>query len=401
MSQPSGNLTNPFDPGARDDPFPALAHLRESDPVNEAAPGLWRLLRYDDCVWMLQTAPAGVRRSDGTIPGGGALKSPRLGDFMLQQDPPAHTCLRRLVSQAFTRRAVERLRPRVQAVVDELLDAVQHAGRMDVVADLAFPVPGRVICAMLGVPFSDSERFSAWSAQATHGLAGPLAPPDAARQALEASEALADYFDVLVAERRADPQDDLVSAMIRVEVDGQRLGHGELLTQAIGLLVAGFETTMGLIANGVATLARHPEQLEKLRRDPSLVASAIEECLRFAGPVLMTVRFPHADTELRGRVIPRDAQILVMLGAANRDPARFPDPDRFDIERRENPHLAFGGGAHFCLGAQLARLEAQLAILGIARRFANLELETPRIEWGPSLFRVPARLPVRFESLRT
>jgi hypothetical protein len=392
---------NPLDPSFRDDPYPALRRLRETDPVNAAPFGLWRLLRYADIVRLLREANAGVRLSDGTlppVPGQDIPGAGLRGGFMLQQDAPAHTRLRRLVSKAFTPRAVEALRPKMQSIVDACLDAVAKSGEMDVIKDLALPVPSTVICEMLGVPLADRERFTLWTAEATHGLAAVLSPPAVVERAANASLSLAGYFQSLIAERRKDLKDDILSAMIRAEEEGDRLTADELLVQAIGLLIAGFETTIGLIGNGVRALLRHPDQLARLRAEPALLPSAVEECLRFEGPIVLTVRILHEDTEFGGKVIPKNATIFAMLASANRDPERFPDPDRFDIGRTPNEHLAFGGGEHFCLGAHLARLEAQLAIGGLVNRFRDLALVSEKVVWGPSLFRVPGSLPIRFKA---
>jgi len=388
---------NLFDPALRADPHPALARLRELDPVNETPLGFWRLTRYDDVLRLLREVPTGVRKADGSLPGLeriGLEGGP--GSFMLQQDPPNHTRLRKLVSKAFTPRAIERIRPSVQRLVDGLLDAAQDRGELDVIADLALPVPSTVICEMMGVPLADRPRFTDWTADATHLLAAQFAPPEVLQRGLQGAGQLAQYFVGLLEERRGSLSDDLLSALIRAEEAGDRLSPAELLSQSIGLLIAGFETTIGLIGNGMLALLRHPAELGRLRDDPGLVASAVEECLRFDGPILTTVRVLREDTEFRGRTIPRDTQVWAMIGAANRDPARFPDPTRFDVGRTPNEHLAFGGGAHFCLGAHLARMESQIAIGSLVRRFPKLELATEGpLEYGRSLFRVLARLPLR------
>ena len=386
--------SNPLDPAFKDDPYPSLRRLRELDPVNATPIGIWRLTRYDDVVRLLREVPAGVRTTDGRLPGVDESRLEGQREFMLQQDPPAHTRLRKLVSKAFTPRAVEAMRGRAESIVDECLDRIEARGSLDVIADLALPLPATVICEMLGVPVADRDRFTEWTARATHGLAAEIAPPDVLALAAEAGEALGDYFANLIAKRRDNRSDDLVSALIRAEEQGDRLSASELVSQAIGLLIAGFETTIGLIGNGVRALLRHPDELEKLRRRPERVASAVEECLRFDGPILLTVRILHEDAEFGGKTIPRDAVVWALLAAANRDPAHFPDPERFDIERSPNPHLAFGGGAHLCLGTHLARMEAQTAIGRLLQRFPRLALESEQVEWGPSLFRVPARLPV-------
>ena len=386
---------NPLDPAFRDDPYPALKRLRESQPVHQAPFGMWRLTRYDDIERLLREVRAGVRRSDGTRPG---EESTGGSEFMLQQDPPDHTRLRKLVSKAFTPRAIERWRPRAEVIVEELLDRVEAKGELDVIADLALPVPSTLICEMLGVPVEDRASFTVWTADATHGLAAQMSPPDVVERAAQAAEHLEEYFEDLIQSRRQEPREDLLSDLIRAEEAGDRLSRNELLSQSIGLLIAGFETTIGLIGNGVRALIRHPRELEKLRRDPGLIESAVEECLRYDGPIPLTVRILHEDAEFAGVRVPKDAQVFAMLAAANRDPEVFQEPDRFDIERRDNRHLAFGGGTHFCLGTHLARLEAQLAIGGLVRRLPGLELVNEKVEWGPSLFRVPGRLPVRFRS---
>ncbi len=388
---------DPFDPAVRDDPYPFFARLREIDPVNETPIGVWRLTRYADVDRLLHEVPAGVRTTTGQLVGvDEAQVGPRL--FMLQQDPPTHTRLRKLVSHGFTPRAVSGWRLDIERVVDECLTRVAADGHMDVIADLALPVPSTLICQMMGVPLEDRARFTEWTAKATFGLAAGVAPPEVVAEAAAAGMSLAGYFAELVEARRASLTDDLLSALIRAEEAGDRLDPLELLSQAIGLLIAGFETTIGLIGNGVRQLILHGDALAKLRAQPELIGSAVEECLRFDGPIILTSRVLHADVEFGGKLLPKNSRVWGMLASANRDPARFPDPDRFDIERKPNDHLAFGGGPHYCLGAHLARMEAQIAIGELVRRFDGLALESEAIEWGPSLFRVPGRLPITFRA---
>ncbi len=390
---------NPLDPAFRDDPYPSLRRLREVEPVNLTPIGFWRLTRYADVNRLLHEVPAGTRTTDGVLPGvDESLSGQR--QFMLQQDPPTHTRLRRLVSRAFTPRAIAALRGNVQRIVDECLDRVAPRGEMDVIADLALPVPATVICEMLGVPVGDRDRFTAWTAQATYGLAAGVLPPEMLAQAAAAGMSLAAYFQELIAARRTRLGDDLLSALIRAEEEGDRLSPSELISQAIGLLIAGFETTIGLIGNGVRALLEHPAELAKLRARPELAERAVEECLRYDGPIILTARVLHADVAFDGTTIPCNAKVWGMLAAANRDPAVFPDPDRFDIERQPNEHLAFGGGPHFCLGAYLARLEGQSAIGSLVARFDELSLRSRPVEWGASLFRVPGRLPLQFRARR-
>lgn len=388
---------NPFDPAFRADPYPYLKRLREHDPVNETPLGVYRLTRYDDCVRMLKEVPSGVRMADGTVFGSASF-SGGPSEFILQQDPPDHTRLRRLVSQAFRPRPIERMRPHIAELVERLLDHVADRGEMDVITDLALPVPATIICELMGVPLGDRDKFTEWTAAATHLLAAAFAPREVVDRGLAAAQSLADYFNDLLAERRQHLGTDLLSDLIRAEEAGDRLSPSELISQSIGLLIAGFETTIGLIGNGVLALIRHPDQLERLRQDPGLIGSAVDECLRFDGPIVLTVRVTREDTAFRDRIIPRDRPVMCMLAAANRDPAHFPDPDRFDVGRGADDHLAFGGGPHFCLGAHLARLEAQEAIGRLLRRFRGLRLQTEELDYGRSLFRVLARLPIRFEA---
>jgi len=387
-----------FDEGARDNLYERCHELREKDPVNETPLGLWRLTRHRDCLRLLREVKAGMRSTTGDS------YSPRMSEqarhgrasFMLFQDPPTHTRLRKLVSHAFTPRAIERWRPEVERIANACLDAVADHDEIDVIADLALPVPSTVICEMLGVPLSDRETFTTWTAEATHAITpNPFPDPELIARAEDAANTLAEYFDRLIAERRKDLGDDLLSLLIRAEEDGDRLSQAELVAQSIGLLIAGFETTIGLIGNGVRALALHPGELAKLRARPDLITSAVEECLRWDGPISASVRILHEDCEFGGKTIPVNTPVLAILAAANRDPEIFPDPDRFDIARSPNEHLAFGGGAHFCLGAHLARMEGQVAIGALVRRFERLELISDRVEWGRSLFRVPATLRVK------
>jgi hypothetical protein len=389
--------SNPMDPAFRDDPYTPLRRLRELEPVNLTPVGYWRLSRYADVLRLLHGTPAGVRRSDGTLPGVDESEhGPR--NFILMQDPPNHTRLRKLVSSAFTPRAIRAVRPSIERVVDACLTKVARRGEMDVIADLALPVPSTLICEMMGVPADDRPKFARWTSEATHALATFTSTPEVIERARASGMALAIYFEDLIAERREHLGDDILSGLLRAEAEGDRLDHGELLSQAIGLLIAGFETTIGLIGNGVRALIRHPAELAKLRANPDLVASAVDECLRFEGPIIGTVRVLHQDTEFGGQVLPKDASVFALLASANRDPEVFPDPDRFDVARQPNEHLAFGGGAHFCLGSHLAKLEGEIAIGELVRRFDDLRLVSEKVEWGPSLFRVPGRLPITFKA---
>jgi len=395
---PSWHGWDLFAENERDHLYEHCHHLRRVEPVNETPVGLWRLTRHRDCVRLLREVNAGMRSTEGDSYSPRMTEQARHGraQFMLFQDPPAHTRLRKLVSHAFTPRAIERWRSEAERIANACLDAVADRDEIDVIADLALPVPSTVICEMLGVPLADRETFTTWTAEATHAISpNPFPDPVVMQRAENAALALAGYFEGLIAKRRANLGDDLMSLLIRAEEDGDRLSQVELIAQTIGLLIAGFETTIGLIGNGVRALLLHPAELEKLRARPELIASAVEECLRWDGPISAALRVLHEDTEFGGKTIPKNTPVVAVLAAANRDPEMFADPDRFDIERSPNEHLAFGGGAHFCLGAHLARLEGQVAIGALVRRFPRLELVSEKVQWGRSLFRVPGRLPVR------
>lgn len=381
------------------EPFAFLDRMRAVAPVNETPLGLWRLFRYADCLRVLRELPAGVRRTDGSPARavmGGAGASGDGGQFMLQQDPPNHTRLRKLVSKAFTPRAIERWRPRTREIVTGLLDEALAGGEIEVMSALALPVPSQLICEMMGVPIADRALFTDWTTRGIHVLRGEFLSEEERADVQDALGHLANYFTDLIAERRHDLTDDLLSVMIRAEEEGDRLSSRELLVQSIGLLAAGFETTVGLIGLGAKNLAQHPGAAERLRDEPGRIETAVEECLRFEGPIGMTSRVLHADADFDGRVIPKDRSVWLSLWSANRDPSVFPEPNRFDVTRTPNPHLAFGGGAHLCLGAHLARMETQEALGALVARTRTLEPAFDLVEWGPSLFRVPAALPLRF-----
>lgn len=387
---------NVFDRSAayRNDPYPILNRAREEHPIHKSSEGEFWLFRYSDVIRLLKDTKVGVRTTDGKLPGVDESVLPRR--FMLQQDPPNHGRLRRLVSKGFTPPAIERMRSHVQSLVNELLDRVAGRGEMDVISDLARPLPSTVICQMIGVPLEDRELFTDWTAQVTHLLAARMLSQQQLEKSFAAAMSLQAYFTKLIAERKANLGDDLLSTLIRAEEAGDRLSPEELIIQAVGLLVAGFETTIGLIGNGVRALLMHPDELAKLRAQPELIASAVEECLRFDGPIPGTRRVLHEDVVFGRERIPKNTLVYASIAAAHRDPRVFPEPDRFLIERDHSAHLAFGGGMHFCLGAHLARLEAQIAIGTLLARFPELRLETEALTWGDSLFRIQARLKVNF-----
>jgi cytochrome P450 len=375
---------NPFDPAFIRDPHPFYHRLRTEDPVHRHPLGFYVLTRYDDVALLLRDPRFGKQ-------GYQALFAARFGSgdeagpatSMLFADPPDHTRLRTLVSKAFTPRVIETMRPHVKGLVDGFLDTVASRGGMDVIAELAYPLPVTVISEMLGVPPEDNDRIHGWSLDLARSLDAIAMPveADVMTRGREASQALHDYFRRLCAVRREVPQADLLSGLIAAEEAGDRLSERELLSTCILLYVAGHETTVNLIGNGLLGLLRHRGEWERLVADPGLIPAAVEELLRFDGPVHRTGRQPQVDVELAGTVIPAGSLVLGILPAANRDPSHFPDPDRLDVGRRPERHLAFGWGIHICLGAPLARLETQVALQSLVSRWPDLRLATETVEW--------------------
>jgi len=391
---------NPMAPEFMADPYPTYHRLRTEDPVHHSPLGFWVLTRYVDVIATLRD-PRLIKEPIAAFVAArfGMAVPPGIGLSMLDRDPPDHTRLRGLVSKAFTPKALESLRPHIQHIVDGLLDAAEGRGEMDLIEQFAYPLPVRVICEMLGVPVADHERFKHWGLDIARGLDAIMLPPDSevARRSMHGRQALAGYFRELIAERRAAPREDMLSALIAAEEAGDKLNEDELLATCLLLLVAGHETTVNLIGNGSLALLRHPAELRKLHENPGLVTTAVEELLRFDGPVQRTARIPSEDIKIGDVTIPKGEMVMPFLGAADRDPAQFSDPDRLDITRTDNRHIAFGMGIHFCLGAPLARMEGQIAINTMLRRLPKLALATDRPEYRESLtLRGLKALPVSF-----
>jgi pimeloyl-[acyl-carrier protein] synthase len=378
---------NPMDPAFVADPYPTYRQLRAEDPVHHSPLGFWVLTRYDDVVAALRDPRLAKEAIAAFVAARFGAPVPAMGLSMLDRDPPDHTRLRSLVSKAFTPRVVEGLRPRIQQIVDGLLERVSETGSMDLIEEFAYPIPVNVICEMLGVPVEDHERFKGWSLDIARGLDSILLPPDSEvpKRSVASRHALADYFRELIAKRRASPRADLLSGLIAAEEAGDKLSENELLATCILLLIAGHETTVNLIGNGTLALLRHPDQLRRLRDNPALIGGAVEELLRFDGPVQRTARIPSEDVVIDGRKIAKGEMVMPFIGAADRDPAQFPDPDRLDIGRTDNRHIAFGWGIHFCLGAPLARIEGQIAINTLVQRFPRLALASATPEFRESL----------------
>jgi cytochrome P450 len=394
-------LFDPSLPAFIADPYPFYRRLQERDPVHQSPLGFWVLTRYDDCVMVLRDPRFGRAGFEGVLESvyGNSAEQGRLPTSMLFRDPPDHTRLRALVSRAFTPRVIEGLRPRIQQIVDGLLDRVRDAGHMEVIADLAYPLPVTVISEMLGVPEGDRERIKQWSADIARSLdaIGLPTDPEIVDRGRTGRRAIGDYFRSLLPERKRRPRGDLLSLLIEAEEQGDKLSEGELLATCVLLYIAGHETTVNLIGNGLLALLGHPAELKRLRDDPALLQSAVEELLRYDGPVQRTARITNADVEIGGHKIAKGSMVVPVIGAANRDPAHFPYPDRLDVSRADNRHIAFGFGIHFCLGAPLARLEGQIALGTVLRRLPRLALATERPEWRESqVLRGLKALPVSF-----
>ena len=391
-----------MDPALLADPYPMYDRLREADSVQfDETLQVWILTGHAAVTAALRDSRMRADRMSAgrEIPSDFAYLKP-VFDFiahqMLFKDPPDHTRLRTLASKAFTPRRIELMRAQIQAIVDELIDAALPAGRMDVIADLAVPLPTTVIIRMLGVPESDRERFKRWSDDFAAFLGTRwLSSGDAALRSLDEVRA---YLRDLIAARRGNLGTDLVSAMIAAEEQGDVLSDEELHANILLLLAAGHETTTNLIGNGLHALLRHPDQLQRLREQPELAPSAVEELLRFDSPVQNTGRLAGEDLEIGGKRIAKGQFVVCQLAAANHDPAQFAEPGQLDIARRDNRHLAFGFGSHFCFGAPLARLEGQVAFETLLRRLPELRLaDDAAVAYTPNItFRGLQSLPVAF-----
>lgn len=399
----SGIVFNPLRKELRADPHPYYRRLREKDPIHRTYAGDgWVISRYEDCLHVLSerrfsSDERNLRRwpKMRARAGRAGLPDPYEIDLasMLRRDPPDHDRLRRLVSKAFTPRAVEAMRGRVEQLVDELLDALPRAGSIELVRDLAAPLPVSVIAEMLGVPLADRDRFRHWSDEAVKLLGDSSL--EEARAAIAAFQELGEYIGRVADERRKEPRGDLLSGLVAAEEEGDRLSTRELVSTSILLLIAGNETTTKLISNGVIALLRNPDQLELLRGEPKRIEGAVDELLRYDGPVQLTSRMVTEDGDLRGHRLREGQQLVLMLAGANRDPEHFEDPDRLDVTRENLRHLAFGHGLHFCLGAQLARLEAAVTLEALVTRLPDLRFAETPIRWGTNtVLRGPLELPL-------
>ncbi|MGC0341589.1 cytochrome P450 family protein [Streptomyces sp. SLBN-8D4] len=373
--------------GLLDHPYDVYRRLRDTAPVHRIAgpdgTPAWIVTRYDDVRAALADPRLSLdkrRATAGTYKG--FSLPPALDANLLNMDPPDHTRIRRLVGRAFTPRRIERLRGPIRNTADRLLDALGDHGTTDLIASYAAPLPITVICDLLGIPDEHRLDFRVWTD--TLVAPDPAAGPGAAKEAVVA---MLRYFTRLLADKRRDPADDLLSDLIAVRDEGDRLSEDELMSLAFLILFAGYENTVQLIGNAALALFQHPGQLTALRKDPSLLPAAVEEFLRYEGPALLAIRrFPVEDVTLGGVTIPAGETVWVSPSAANRDPDRFPDPDRLDLDRPDaSGHLSLGHGIHYCLGAPLARAETEIALAALLERFPDLALADPAPRWRASL----------------
>ena len=405
MSDLEGSATsvmyNPFEPGFTDNPYPHLREMRGADPVHQSLLGVWVLFRYDDVFRLLRDPSLSVEDRNAVPTDFMKMAMEAMGDVgemgnnsMLNRDPPDHTRLRRLVSKAFTPRMIERLRPRIEQLVDESLDAASP--EWDVVDGLAFPLPFQVITELLGTPDTDSGQLREWSGTVVRSLE-PVVDPELFTAIAEAARNIQGLVGEIIEWKRSHPGDDLLTAMIEAEEDGDKLSPVELAEQVTLLYIAGHETTVNLIGNGTLALLQHRDQLERLRGDASLDENAIQELLRFDSPVQNTRRITLAPFEVDGKVIDPGTFVVLGLASSNHDPAKWgPTADDLDLGRENaSQHLSFGGGHHFCLGSHLARLEGEVAVTKMVRRFGALDLAGDPVWNGRINLRGLRHLPVK------
>ena len=383
----SSGSSNPvvFDPTSADyiaDPYATLRLIREASPLHRSKMG-WLVTRYEQVAavlrdWRVWGSPFPPEHRRALYGPGPMFEyaSRRMNSY----DPPEHTRLRSLVTKAFTARRVEALRPNIQTIADALLNAVEGAREFDLIETLAHPLPCQVICEMIGVPSSDSPQLSNWTGAIQSAL-GPMVRPEHIPVANEAASAFMAYIRALVTKRRATPGDDLLTALIATEEEGQRLTEEELVATVLFMFTAGHSTTRDLVGSGVVALMNNRDQWQRLVSDPSIVPGAVEECLRYAPSITLFGRRALQDTQLADMPISAGEAVFVSIAAANRDPRRFANPDLFDIGRDDNEHLTFGGGIHYCLGATLARAEARVIFTTLAHRYPNMRLSEQIIEW--------------------
>jgi pimeloyl-[acyl-carrier protein] synthase len=401
-SDASLSLVRLLEPEVLANPYPLYHKLRSEDPVHwDRFLHTWVVTRYPDVLNVLHSFSADRTPTPEQLTAMGLSGLNPIAKVMVKQmlfmDAPAHTRLRGLASAAFTPRRVEVLRGHIQEIADNLLERVQAQGRMDIIEDFAAPMPAIVTAEMLGVPTEDHSDLKKWSADFAEMLGNFQHNPDRIPRVLESTNNLTDYFQAAIDKARQHPREGLIQAFMNAEIDGDRLTDEEIVANCIVTMVGGQETTTNLIGNGLLTLMRNPEQLARLRDDPSLINSAVEELLRYESPSQHTGRIAREDVQIGGKEIRKGQAVMAIMAAANRDPERFPDPDRLILDRSDNKHLAFGWSSHFCFGAPLARMEGQIAFETILRRLPNLEVSPGPLTWrNNSGLRGLTALPVTF-----
>jgi cytochrome P450 len=399
---PALSLYQLLDPAVLADPYPLYRRLREHDPVHwDTFLHAWVVTSYAGSVTVLRDFSADRTPAPEQVKALGLASLEPIAQVMAKQmlfmDAPTHTRLRKLCSTAFTPRRVDAMRSHIQDITERLLDDVVARGRMDVIADFANPLPAIVTAELLGVPTSDHEQLKSWSADFAEMLGNFQHNPDRAGRVLRSLQDMTAYFRSAIREQERNPRDGLIHSLMTAEVDGARLTEEEVIANTIVTMVGGQETTTNLIGNGLLTLLKNPEQLALLRDNPSIIETAVEELLRYESPSQHTARLAPDDVMLGGKLIRKRDAVMAVMAAANRDPERFPEPDRLDLTRKDNRHLAFGWAAHFCFGAPLARMEGQIAFATLLRRLPDLKLEPARLEWRENLgLRGLKSLPVTF-----
>jgi cytochrome P450 len=398
------SLSQLLDPEVLANPYPLYHRLRTGDPVHwDPFLHAWVVTRYADAVEVLHHYSADRAPTPEQFSALGLASLNPIVNWMLKMmlfmDGTTHARLRNLAASAFSPSRVEVLRNHIQDIVNTLIDSLAPKGKMDVIADLGYPLPSIVTAELLGVPEADRDQLKAWSTDLAEMLGSFQHYPDQIPRVLKSMDQMTAYFRSVIREQRSHPREGLIHSFMTAEVQGDRLSEDEIIANTIITMTGGQETTTNLIGNGVLSLLRNPDQLTKLRDDPSLLPSAVEELLRYESPIQHTARLAPRDVVLGGKEIRRRQAVIAVMGAANRDPERFPDPDRLDITRKDNRHLAFGAAAHFCFGAPLARIEGQIALGTLFRRLPNLRLQEGPLTWIPNLgFRGLTRLPVAFTS---
>jgi cytochrome P450 len=387
---PSLSLYHLLEPDVLADPYPLYHRLQEEDPLHwDPFLHAWVVTRYADVIHVFQNFSADRTPTPEQMQALGLTSLTPLAQVMVKQmlflDPPAHGRLRGLASKAFTPRRAELLREHIQAITHSLVDACLQKEEIDIIEDLAVQLPAIVTEELLGVSPADRDQLTAWSADFAEVLGNFQHNPDGAERVLKSLNEMCAYFRAAIKSHKQHPSDDLIDAFITAEVNGDRLTEDEIVANTIIVMVGGQETTTNLIGNGILTLLRHPDQLDRLRGDMSLLPSAIEELLRYESPSQHTARLAPQDVPMHGKTIRKRQAVIAVMGAANRDPSRFPDPDRLDLGRQDNRHVAFAWASHFCFGAPLARVEGCTVVEAVLKRMPNLALAPEPITWRENL----------------